>query len=121
MHYFKDAVGNVYAYRFVSSAGEGQTPISEAEGLALAVGSAAVPNVAAQEREWRDGELSSLLWLRERHRDQSEIGSDTTLTKEQFNELLVYMQSLRDWPQSPDFPDIEQRPVPPAWIVEQTQ
>ncbi|WP_226939961.1 tail fiber assembly protein [Pseudomonas aylmerensis] len=73
------------------------------------------------ERSWRDGELASLMWLRERHRDQLEISRETTLSAEQFTELLEYMQDLRDWPQSPDFPDIEQRPVPPAWIAEQIQ
>ncbi|OCW20994.1 hypothetical protein C9382_11840 [Pseudomonas aylmerensis] len=61
------------------------------------------------------------MWLRERHRDQLEISRETTLSAEQFTELLEYMQDLRDWPQSPDFPDIEQRPVPPAWIAEQIQ
>ncbi len=73
------------------------------------------------ERSWRDGELASLMWLRERHRDQLEIGRETTLSAEQFTELLEYMQDLRDWPQSPDFPDIEQRPVPPVWIADQTE
>lgn len=73
------------------------------------------------ERSWRDGELASLMWLRERHRDQLEIGREATLSAEQFTELLEYTQDLRDWPQSPDFPDIEQRPVLPAWIAEQTQ
>lgn len=77
--------------------------------------------LAVQERAWRDGELASLMWLRERHRDQMEIGRETTLSAEQFTELLEYMQDLRDWPQSPDFPGIEQRPLPPAWIAEQTQ
>jgi len=76
---------------------------------------------AAQERQWRDAELSSFMWLRERHRDQLEIATATTLTSEQFKELLVYMQSLRDWPQSPDFPQAEHRPVAPSWIAEQTQ
>jgi len=76
---------------------------------------------AVQEREWRDGELSGVLWLRERHRDQLEIAGPTTLTAEQFNELLVYMQELRDWPQSPDFPDSQHRPTAPDWIAEQSQ
>ncbi|WP_256596474.1 MULTISPECIES: phage tail assembly chaperone [unclassified Pseudomonas] len=80
-----------------------------------------IPDPAAQEREWRDSELVSVMWLRERHRDQLEIESPTTLTGEQFKELLVYMQSLRDWPQSPDFPQAEHRPVAPSWIAEQTQ
>ncbi|WAT26285.1 phage tail assembly chaperone [Pseudomonas sp. GXZC] len=76
---------------------------------------------AAQEREWRDASLASVMWLRERHRDQVEILEQTTLTAEQFAALLVYMQSLRDWPQSPEFPDSEHRPQAPAWIAGQTE
>ncbi|WJM94701.1 phage tail assembly chaperone [Pseudomonas defluvii] len=77
--------------------------------------------MAADERNWRDSQLSSVMWLRERHRDQQDIGGSTTLTAEQFKELLVYMQALRDWPQSPDFPLTEHRPVAPPWIAEQHQ
>ncbi|MDT9633174.1 phage tail protein [Pseudomonas sp. JV449] len=76
---------------------------------------------AELEREWRDFTLASVMWLRERHRDQVEISEQTTLTAEQFAELLVYMQALRDWPQSPDFPDSERRPIAPAWIADQSQ
>lgn len=78
-------------------------------------------DIAGSERSWRNGELSAAMWQRERHRDQQEIGGDTTLSAAQFAELLVYMQALRDWPQSPEFPDIEHRPPAPAWIAEQTQ
>ncbi len=77
--------------------------------------------IAAAERYWRDSQLSSVMWLRERHRDQQDIGGSTTLTAEQFQELLVYMQALRDWPQSEQFPETEHRPVAPPWIVEQHQ
>ncbi|MEO6676155.1 MAG: phage tail assembly chaperone, partial [Pseudomonas sp.] len=80
-----------------------------------------VQDLAAQERVWRDDQLSAVMWLRERHRDQLEISESTTLTSEQFNELLVYMQALRDWPQSPDFPDSQHRPTAPAWMAEQDQ
>lgn len=73
------------------------------------------------ERSWRDAELVSVMWLRERHRDQLEIAREPTLSAEQFTELLEYMQDLRDWPQSPDFPSAEHRPAAPAWIAEQTQ
>lgn len=73
------------------------------------------------ERAWRDAELASVMWLRERHRDQLEIGRETTLSAEQFTELLEYMQDLRDWPQSPGFPGIEQRPAAPPWIAQQAQ
>jgi hypothetical protein len=78
-------------------------------------------NVVEQERKWRDSELSAVSWLRDRHRDQLDFGSSTALTTEQFNELLGYMQALRDWPQSEVFPDIGQRPVAPLWIADQTQ
>jgi hypothetical protein len=71
---------------------------------------------AAQERQWRDAQLAELVWLRDRHRDQLEIGASTTLTAEQFAELLVFMQALRDWPQSEAFPDTSARPVPPAFL-----
>ncbi|MBF8730447.1 hypothetical protein IRZ59_08295 [Pseudomonas guariconensis] len=76
---------------------------------------------AVAERAWRDAELAGLVWLRDRHRDQVEIGVPTTLTPDQFAELLVFMQALRDWPQSEAFPDSAQRPVAPPWIAEQAQ
>lgn len=72
------------------------------------------------ERAWRDTELASIVWLRDRHRDQLELGVETTLTADQFEELLTYMQTLRDWPQSEAFPDTSQRPVAPTWIADQT-
>lgn len=73
------------------------------------------------EREWRDAELVAVIWLRERHRDQQEIGFDTALSHEQFRSLLLYMQALRDWPQFPDFPDSKHRPTAPSWIADQTK
>lgn len=81
----------------------------------------APPDPVSQERQWRDAELNSVMWLRERHRDQLEISSATTLTSDQFSGLLVYMQALRDWPQSPNFPDIRHRPAAPEWIAEQIE
>ncbi|WP_256815681.1 MULTISPECIES: phage tail assembly chaperone [Pseudomonas] len=72
--------------------------------------------LAKDERAWRDAELADLVWLRDRHRDQLEIGAPTTLTPEQFTELLVFMQALRDWPQSEAFPDASARPVAPAFL-----
>lgn len=77
--------------------------------------------IANDERRWRDSELERVAWLRDRHRDQIEMGSDTTLTADQYNELLVYMHQLREWPQSDSFPDASKRPVPPAWIKHQVQ
>ncbi|QDH68527.1 hypothetical protein FKZ69_06675 [Pseudomonas azotoformans] len=70
---------------------------------------------------WRDAEIERVKWLRERHRDQLEIGTETTLKDEQFSELLLYVQSLRDWPQSSAFPDSEHRPIAAPWIAELTK
>jgi hypothetical protein len=78
-------------------------------------------DLPAQERTWRDAQLSAVMWLRERHRDQLEIAGTPTLTDEQFGKLLVYIQALRDWPQSPEFPVNQHRPVAPGWIAGQTQ
>lgn len=81
---------------------------------------ATADQLAELERQWRDGELAAVTWLRDRHRDQLDVGAETTLSPEQFAELLQYLQALRDWPQSQAFPDIEQRPTAPPWIAEQT-
>ncbi|MBO0491665.1 hypothetical protein J1G37_01045 [Pseudomonas sp. Marseille-Q1929] len=78
-------------------------------------------DVVAREQAWRGYALSSVKWLRERHRDQLEIEVDPTLSEAQFKALLVYMQALRDWPQSSDFPNSEHRPVAPSWLANQTE
>lgn len=76
---------------------------------------------ARQERGWRDGEVEAVKWLRERHRDEMDLAITTTLTTAQFKSLLTYLQALRNWPQSPSFPDLLQRPVAPGWIATQKQ
>ncbi|WLH11671.1 phage tail assembly chaperone [Pseudomonas hefeiensis] len=75
----------------------------------------------ATERLWRDGELTARQWLRDRHRDEQDLGRTTTLNNEQFVDLLDYLQKLRDWPQSELFPDTGLRPIPPSWIDLQLQ
>jgi hypothetical protein len=72
-------------------------------------------------RAWRDSEIDSVKWLRERHRDESELGVPHVLTDEQFRQLLTYMQALRDWPATADFPNTEKRPIAPAWIADQSE
>lgn len=73
------------------------------------------------EREWRNQVLAATEWLVTRHRDEQELDRETTLTAEQYAQLLAYRQDLRDWPQAPEFPDGQQRPSPPTWLTEQTQ
>ncbi|MBT2339456.1 MULTISPECIES: phage tail assembly chaperone [Pseudomonas] len=74
--------------------------------------------LALAERQWRDAEIESVRWLRERHRDEIDSERPTTLTVAQSGELLDYVQVLRDWPLSPDFPDSACRPVEPPWVAE---
>lgn len=79
------------------------------------------PGIPARiERAWRDIEIQQISWLRDRHRDELDQSRATTLATEQFNELLVYIQQLRDWPQAEHFPDTGQRPTAPHWLTPQT-
>lgn len=112
--------------RFLSVIGnptEGKIRGHDAQGLPILIDPLPLTAEAlsVRERSWRDAEIEGVKWLRERHRDQLDIGEQTTLTPEQFSELLTYIQALRDWPQSPDFPDSQHRPIAPAWIAEQTE
>lgn len=74
----------------------------------------------ASARAWRDAQIVSVQWLRDRYRDESELELDHTLTPEQYKQLLVYLQALRDWPLSDTFPSRDGRPQQPDWIAEQT-
>lgn len=78
-------------------------------------------SLAASERAWRDAEMHASEWLVTRHRDEQDLKQETTLTDAQFSELLIYRQALRDWPQSPSFPDSQYRPVVLPWFASQTQ
>jgi len=80
-----------------------------------------VADLALEARSWRDNQLTAVTWLRDRHRDQLEMMAPTTLDAEQYLALLTYMQALRDWPQSAQFPNTEHRPSAPLWLAEQTE
>lgn len=73
--------------------------------------------LAEDERQWRDLEVSASDALVARHRDEIERGGETTLADSQYKELQDYRQLLRDWPQSEVFPDSAQRPAAPAWLA----
>ena len=55
-------------------------------------------------RSERDNRINSILWMRERHADELELGKETTLTPEQYTALLTYIQTLRDLPAQPGAP-----------------
>lgn len=80
-----------------------------------------VEQLESAERAWRDGELTGTEWLIARHRDEIDIGQPTTLSAEQFSELLAWRQLLRDWPAADGFPSVEGRPLKPEWIEQQIQ
>ena len=58
--------------------------------------------------------LSSTDWLSIRHRDQVDAEQPTSLSADQYAELLAYRQALRDWPVSGDYG--EAYPVKPEWL-----
>lgn len=74
-----------------------------------------------RERTWRDRALAETDSLVIRHRDEQEAGRKTTLTGEKFTELQAYRLDLRDWPNSASFPDVTDRPKPPAWLADSTE
>lgn len=49
-------------------------------------------------RSERDTRITDILWMRERHADELELGKETTLTPERYTALLTYIQALRDIP-----------------------
>jgi len=74
-------------------------------------------DLSANGRSWRDAEIARVAWLRDRQRDELELGGATSITAEQYTELLAYIQGLRDWPLTPDFPVEASRPKMPDWIA----
>lgn len=74
------------------------------------------PQQPEEERRWRDMTMLPLLALRDRHRDEEALGIPTTLAPLEFAVLLTYIQALREWPQSADFPDSSKRPSPPEFV-----
>ncbi|MBA1195531.1 hypothetical protein G7011_00185 [Pseudomonas plecoglossicida] len=128
MKYYRDETGEVFAYladgsedEFIAAA---LSPMTDAE-VDLHLNPPERPRTAdqveAEERAWRDAAVNSVLWLRERHRDEQDLGRTTTLSAAEFSELLNYLQELRDWPQSEQFPVIEHRPSAPTWLADQVQ
>ncbi|MHA6126293.1 tail fiber assembly protein [Pseudomonas fluorescens group sp. PF-1] len=75
----------------------------------------------ANARAWRDAEIVRVAWLRDRHRDELELGEETTVTAEQYSELLTYIRNLREWPATVGFPVDDSRPLVPVWITELLQ
>ena len=56
-------------------------------------------------RNKRKNLINSVLWQIERHKQEKELNINTTLTNEEYLNLLKYIQTLRDIPTQKGFPD----------------
>lgn len=73
---------------------------------------------AVIEREWRDHQLASTDALVARHRDEVEAGLATSLTAEHYTALQRWRLELRGWPDAPEFPESQRRPLIPMWLAD---
>lgn len=46
----------------------------------------------------RDRAIADTDWLVMRHRDELDMGKQTTITEAEYSRLLEHRQALRDWP-----------------------
>lgn len=69
-----------------------------------------------QVRAERDRLLDDSMWMLQRHQSEKQLGRPTTLSEEEFLELLQYQQDLRDVPQQEGFPDAVVWPEKPSFI-----
>lgn len=97
---------------------QGMRLIADGDGQPVAVERLAptTAELAENERLWRDRELSSTEWLVARHRDEKDMGQVTSISLDEFSELLSYRNRLREWPNEATFPDESKRPQKPEWL-----
>ena len=68
---------------------------------------------AAEARAERDRRIDAIRWRIERYQTQAAAGMETTDTAEQYKEILIYVQALRDVPAQAGFPDAIEWPEEP--------
>ena len=109
MKYFKDSKGNIFAYAADGSQDEfipdGLTPISEAEGKAIASPPPSSADLAAEARAKRDRLLSESDWIVTRSIEIEEAPSP---------EWTDYRKALRDLPEQEGFPQAIDWPTVPT-------
>lgn len=66
------------------------------------------------ERNWR---INAVRWLIDRHRDEQALRLTTTLTGEDYQLVLLYVQALRDLPEQAGFPDTVEWPALPPELL----
>jgi len=83
----------------------GLTLLTDVQVAAVRAAQQAAPAPTADSvRAQRDTLVSATDWLVQRHRDQIEAGSATTLTAEQYAALQTYRSALRNVPEQSGFP-----------------
>lgn len=78
--------------------------------------SLSIERLAPAERQWRDELLLLTDGFVARHRDEIEEHAPLTLSEAQYTALQSYRRQLRGWPETPEFPQVEHRPVAPDWF-----
>ena len=104
MNYYKDNQNNVFAYSDIQTPKDGLIKITEQEAQERTNPPPTVEELFDRLRSFRDARINSVLWMRERHADELELGAETSLTPEQYTALLTYIQALRDIPAQPGAP-----------------
>lgn len=79
-----------------------------------------INELANEARADRDAKLADTGWLIERHRDQQDAQSPTTLSNDQYQAVLAYRQALRDIPAQAGFPETIIQPDLPAFLVKRS-
>lgn len=62
------------------------------------------------ERVWRNEQIAATDYL---------AMPDYPINTDKRSELYAYRQALRDWPNTGQFPEPQDRPRPPTWVIEQ--
>ncbi|OQS32488.1 hypothetical protein B0T45_21670 [Chromobacterium haemolyticum] len=65
-------------------------------------------------RAQRDERLRVTEWFVQRHRDEVEMSLPTTMNSDQFKQLQMYRQALRDVPEQKEFPTQIEWPAAPT-------
>ncbi len=63
--------------------------------------------LAAEKRAERDAAIEQVIWRVQRYDQQKSLQILTTDTEETYQNLLQYIQSLRDISKDPDFPNVD--------------
>ncbi|MFJ4392758.1 hypothetical protein [Pseudomonas soli] len=65
---------------------------------------------------WSERQLQISEQVVAEYRDARDLEQPTEITSEQFSELLAWRQRLRGWQKTPEYPELDKRPVAPTWL-----